>query len=300
MNKPNFFIIGAPKCGTTAMADYLAQHPEIFVSPFKEPHYFSRDLIVRTKKKKDYLNLFKDTGNARCIGEASVWYLYSEAACKGIHEFNPDAKIIIMLRNPVEMLYSLHSQFLFTGNENEPDFMKALDLEQDRRKGKHIPWLANFPQGLFYSNYARYSKHVERYINTFPNENIKIILFDDFRSDTIQVYQDLLNFLDVDSSFVPEIKVINPNKTVRFQALRYLDQVLVKIGRKMPFTLNIGFAAKLRRLNAKQTARKKLSPAETEALLSRYGDDILKLEALIQRDLSAWKQHGAGSERLEQ
>ena len=120
---PDFFIVGAPKCGTTAMADYLGQHPEIGMCPRKETHVFATDLSERMAMRRGqrpmsrerFLNLFADLQEERLRGEASVWHLYSASAAAEIAAFQPQARIIVMLRSPVEMLPSLHSQFVFVG-----------------------------------------------------------------------------------------------------------------------------------------------------------------------------------------
>src|SRR6476620_1237476 len=120
LKKPNLFILGAPKCGTTSMAYYLSQHPEIFVSPYKEPHYFNLDSEYRfTFSEKQYLENFKNaTSFHKYLVDASVWYLYSKVAVDEILKYNPESKFIVMLRNPVDMFYSLHQQLLFSGIEN--------------------------------------------------------------------------------------------------------------------------------------------------------------------------------------
>src|SRR3989339_415720 len=137
MRKPDFFIVGAPKSGTTAMCTYLKQHPEIFMPEKKESHFFGTDLNSPRfiRDKKIYLSLFSKAKDERRVGESSVWYLYSKKAASEIKEFSPSASIIIMLRNPVDMLYSQHSQFLYNGNEDIACFEEALNAEQDRRRG---------------------------------------------------------------------------------------------------------------------------------------------------------------------
>jgi len=143
MRTPDFFIVGAPKCGTTAMSDYLRQHPEIYMPQRKEPHFFGSDLDAPypyfIRDKEQYFSLFAEAKDEKRVGEASVWYLYSKRAAFEIKEFCPTASIIIMLRNPVDMIYSLHSQRLFTGNEDIPDFEEALEAEEDRKRGLRIP-----------------------------------------------------------------------------------------------------------------------------------------------------------------
>ena len=116
--KPGFFIVGAPKCGTTSFYHYLRQHPQIFMPDNKEPHYFGSDLKKRSdefiKTEEEYLSLFKDADSSQMAGEASTFYLYSKAAQKEIKGFNPHAKIIIMLRNPIDFLHSLRISFVFS------------------------------------------------------------------------------------------------------------------------------------------------------------------------------------------
>jgi hypothetical protein len=112
MPYPNFFIVGAPKSGTTALHTYLGMHPEVFMGP-KEAHFFAPDVRIEPLDSDKYFEGFVGAEGKACIGEASVFYLYPEKAAAAIHEFNPNAKIIVMLRNPVDLLYSLHSQFQF-------------------------------------------------------------------------------------------------------------------------------------------------------------------------------------------
>src|SRR3972149_11450918 len=124
MKIPNFFIVGAPKCGTTAMYTYLKQHPEVFMSDLKELHFFGTDhhrINYTPYTKEQYLSFFDGAGDKRRIGEASTSYLYSERAAVEIKEFNPFARIIIMLRNPVDVMYAYHHTNLSGGFEYIPD-----------------------------------------------------------------------------------------------------------------------------------------------------------------------------------
>ena len=141
MTLPNFFIVGAPKCGTTALYAYLAQHPDVFMSDPKEPHYFGSDLDFRYRRRpsdQQYRSYFAGAGDRRRIGEGSVWYLYSECAADEIGQAVPDARIIVMLRDPVEMIPSLHSQFVYNGHEDLA-LADALAAEEDRAQGRRIP-----------------------------------------------------------------------------------------------------------------------------------------------------------------
>lgn len=139
MKKPNFFIIGAPKCGTTSLAAWLAEHPQIFMSPIKEPQFFNKDVGFPMKSLQAYEKLFKDASSGHiAVGEATVLYLYSKVAVRNILDYNPDAKFIVCLRNPVDMAYSLHEQWFFNGIEDIEDFKEAW-LMQDIERGRHRP-----------------------------------------------------------------------------------------------------------------------------------------------------------------
>src|SRR6056297_3072691 len=136
IKKPNFFIIGAPKCGTTSMARYLGEHPDIFFSDPKEPNFFNTDFSDEYRKVtniKDYLKLFRGADKYKRVGEGSVMYLFSKEAISNILEFNPKAKFIVMTRNEVEMFRSLHLQLLSSLEENEKDPEKAWRLQKERK-----------------------------------------------------------------------------------------------------------------------------------------------------------------------
>ena len=225
MKKPNLFVVGAPKCGTTSMHNYLGQHPEIFMCSLKETHYFSPDLDCfsgRIKEISDYLPLFDSAGHAKYIGESSPEYLYSEVAAKQIKEFCSDAKIIIMLRNPPDMLYSLHGDFLLWKDEDIFDFSEALAAQEERKKGRKLPKTCKEIKFLLYFDWVKYSTQVRRYFKMFGKENVHIILFNEFVKDTANIYRQTLEFLGVDPNFPVEIKVKNPSKPLPNIAVRSL------------------------------------------------------------------------------
>ena len=134
-HRPDLFLVGAPKCGTTAFSDYLSQHPDIFMAR-KEMHFFGADLRFAPhfyrRDEAEYLAQFAARNNQRRVGEASVWHLFSKTAAAEIKAFSPEARIIVMLREPVEMMYSLFHYFRFDGNENLPTFEAALNAELSR------------------------------------------------------------------------------------------------------------------------------------------------------------------------
>src|SRR5215216_462742 len=217
IRRPDFFIVGAPKSGTTAMYDFLRQHPQVFMPRLKDITFFGQDLqFLRPRISYDrYLSLFLDANGVPRAGEASVWYLYSKLAAEEIKAFSPGASIIVMLRNPVDMLYAQHSEFLHNCNEEIEDFEAALDAEEDRKQGKRLPKTVHLVEGLFYRETAKYAEQVRRYMDVFGQENVLVIIFDDFKQDTDKVYWQTLKFLGVDPNFRPKFRRVNSNKVLR-------------------------------------------------------------------------------------
>ncbi|HEX6669849.1 MAG TPA: sulfotransferase domain-containing protein, partial [Gemmatimonadales bacterium] len=182
-DKPNFFIVGAPKCGTTALYEYLRPHPNIFLSEVKEPHFFAKDLgtYPYIKSVEAYARLFADAGPQHLgVGEASVYYLRSTVAIANIREFNPDARLIAMYRNPVEMLYSFHAQLLYVAEESESDFETAWRLQEQRGRGFGLPPRSRGAFLVQYGELGRFGTQTQRLLTIFPPEQVKLILYDDF------------------------------------------------------------------------------------------------------------------------
>ncbi len=230
---PDLFIVGAPKCGTTALHSYLSEHPQIFI-PHKEQHFFGSDLdeiwnrpvrLVGRPGRAKYFGEFAATGWASCRGERSVFYLWSRRAAEEIHEYNAGAKIVAMLRNPADMLASWHSQLLNTGIENIAVFEEALAAETDRRAGRRVPPhnSRRFPWRLLYRDMARFHQQLSRYFAMFEREQIHVILYDDFARDTSATYENVLRFLGVDPTFAPaNLTVVNANTRIRSRNLQRL------------------------------------------------------------------------------
>jgi hypothetical protein len=289
--KPGFFIVGAPKSGTTAMTVYLREHPEVFMPRIKELHYFGSDLSKSDKYPSDlaaYLSWFKGAEPGQVVGECSVTYLYSRRAPLEIKEFNRSAKIIIMLRDPVDMMYALHSQLLFGGFEDISDFALALAAEPDRKQGRRIPKGAQLVDNLFYRDIAHYSEQVERYLRSFGRENVHIILHDDFRADTETAYRRALEFLGVDVTFRPEFRIVNPNKRVRSKLLRTALERLpverwhgnVLIPPQLRWRLN--------RFNRIEEDRRPMDRDVKRDLKREFAPEVEQLARLLGRDLAYW------------
>ena len=299
MPKPNFFIVGAPKSGTTALSDYLRDHANIFVCNPKEPHYFANDLPGRQSVRtlNDYIHLF-DNANANhiAIGEASVWYLYSDVALQNIKIFDSSAKIIAMLRNPVNLVHSFHSQLLYNKTEDQQDFSRAWELINERKHGKYIPKHCADIKLLYYNEIAKLGDQIERLYNIFPSEQIKIIFFEEFSSNTVKVYKEVLQFLDVPMDERNHFPVINQNKQHKMQWLasfvKHPPRSLVKATLKAKEFIGLerlGLIDSLEKLNRNIVRREALSPSVLSQVSQEYRHDIDKLSQITGKDLSSWK-----------
>jgi hypothetical protein len=291
---PDFFIVGAPKCGTTSLYEYLRHHPEIYMPSTKEPHFFGSDLnsAMFVRDKREYLDLFASADGARILGEASVYYLYSRMAAREIFQFNPSARVLIMLRNPVDMIYSLHSQAVSSAYEDILDFSEALAAEEDRARGRRIPDIADFPQGLLYSRIAMYAEQIRRYLDIFPANQVQVILFDDFIADPESIYVDVLRFLGVqDLGFRPEFSRINENRRLVSVRLEHfvkrrlrLRELLKAAAPRVYSAIYVAF----RRLNARRARRQQMPQDLRQRLVSKFAPDIAELSKMLQRDLTSW------------
>ncbi len=298
MRKPDFFIVGAAKCGTTAMNDYLGQHPEIFVPELKEIHYFGKDLDMRLARERDtledYIARFEGGEGAKRAGEASVWYIYSRTAAQEIKDFEPDARIIIMLRDPVEFMYSQHSQAMHNalGDEDILDFAEALAAEEDRFHGRRpVPPQTTMPDQVYYRRIARFTEQVQRYYDSFPRERVHVIVFDDFKADNLGTVQGTYRFLGVDPSFVPETPVINPNKTYRSWTMRKIQQRIPARAKDLvPSALRQKASDAIYALNRTYQPRQPMDPALRAELRREFAPEVAALGALIGRDLSHWSK----------
>ncbi len=218
--KANLLIVGAPKCGTTAWVEYLRTHPDIFFPDSKEDCFFALDLpnFRFIHSEAEYSNLFAESGTARIIGEASAMYLFSGAAAGAIHNYNPDAKILIFLREQEEFLPSLHNQFLREFSEEIADFETVWRLS-GRRPPETVPPACLEPRTLDYAAMGRFSDQVERYLAIFPPEQVRIIQFRDWTADPRTTYLEILEFLGLEDDGRREFPPVNQGVTYRSRRL---------------------------------------------------------------------------------
>lgn len=305
---PTFFIAGAPRCGTTAMSKYLAANPQIGFSKPKEPHFFSILLKKRPNLdlRSDYVVRFFSHIDAshKAIGDGSVSYLYSPEAIERILTIQPEAKFIVMVRNPIEMVYSFHSRMLITLDEDQQDFPTAWNLQSLRARGEQIPKNCHDAGVLEYLNIGSLGKHVERLFQVAGRERCLVVVYDDFASDPLGAYRNILQFIGVDYDGRTHFPRAEGNKYIRSRLLqRWLkrppakvaDFVLTmdrqrkgKVKGKRKKTLVSRVRKWLIHRNNVEVKRAPLDPETRKILHAAFAEDIDKLSGVLGRDLGHW------------
>lgn len=305
MKMPNFIIIGAPRAGTTALHYYLTQHPQVYMSSQKEPNFFAfengkvdfrcpdsqeleKNLVAHsTPTLEAYHHLFRGVTTEIAIGEASPLYLASPGTPQRIKQQIPDVKLIAILRDPVERAYSHFTQSARGSKDGNPaEFMQVLHQEEQNGTWGEARFFVH--QGLYYT-------YLKRYLEVFDHSQVKTYLFEDFESYPEKVMQDLFTFIGVDSTFIPDISVkyntsgIAKNKSLDFLLSRGnpIKPILKKV---LPGSV-VSKLASLQTQVQNQNLIKAptLTPKDRRELIEKYFKaDILRLQDLIQRDLSIW------------
>ena len=299
MPLPNFFIIGAAKAGTSSLYMYLKQHPQIFMSPIKEPHFFSYDseskhtrgpgdpIHKAITELNDYQALFSGVTSETMIGEASTSYLYRPEAPGRIHAMVPQARLIAVLRNPVERAFSAYMHVVRDQRETAGSFAAALALEDERRAMGWEPiW--------HFTRVGRYHEQLSRYFALFDPGQIKIVLYEDLIQNQTGFLRDIFTFLQVDPDFNPvsvaRFNVSGEQKsTAIYRLTRWLflqpNPIRWLSRRVVPEIWRGNVASWIRQRNLRRSAM----PAEVRAgLVELFRDEVLQLQDLIHRDLSSW------------
>jgi len=310
---PNFFVVGAPKAGTTSLYRYLRQHPQIYMSPIKEPNYFAAEVrpenfseefqqrvsqdmralqeYLRTPMSEwrfggmvleweDYLRLFQNVKEEKAVGEASVCYLWSKTAAQGMFSNIPDSKIIMILRDPAERAFSQYLHTVASGLVRE-SFREQIQATL-RRKSQKFGTLYPFLEfGLYY-------EQVKRYLELFPGEKVRIYLFEDYRKHPGQLLIDIFRFLNVDASFLPNTsqKHLEPqipqSVAISYALKKY--GIWQTIKELTPQALRPLF----RTLAFKQRTSLLMDSRDRAYLVDYYRQDTLNLSRLLDRDLTGW------------
>jgi hypothetical protein len=301
MTLPNFLIIGAAKSGTSSLFSYLGQHPQIYTSPIKGPCFFAFEEGEKVKvfgpgdqatfdrhivtERRVYEDLFDGIKDEKAFGEASVLYLYSPTAAARIKRAIPNAKLIALLRNPVDRAFSSYSHLRRDGRETLDDFGKGLLAEESRVN-------AHWQHLWHYTRLGFYHEQLTRYYEVFDPSQIAVYTLEEFRDQPLRVLRELFSFLGVDDRFVPDVSTRhNVSGTPKSMSLhRFLTRpnslkTIVK-----PWLPSL-WRKKLRGEALKWNTvvgNSRLADETRSYLIDLYRDDVLKLQSLIHRDLSHW------------
>jgi hypothetical protein len=296
MTMPNFLVIGAAKGGTTALHRYLGQHPEIYMSPRKELRFFpfenqrpdyrgpgdDLDVNTMTTSIEEYRACFAAAGGYAARGESSPLYLYLPRSAERIRHYIPEAKLLAILRHPVERAYSHYLMIRRDGLETL-GFAEALAAEDQRVADR-------WGHRWHYRRRGFYAAQLKRYFDLFRREQLRVYLYEDYIADPVGLMQDIFRFLNVDDTFVPDMSVRhNESKLPRSRAL----QVFLTEPRRaknlfkplLPARWSRRIGDRLRRQNL---TRPPLSEELRRQLTEGYREDIVELQDMLRRDLSHW------------
>ena len=274
---PNFFIVGAPRAGTTSLYEYLKNCENVFMSPIKETYFFSPNVNMKlilskpVKNQKDYQKLFHNVKTEKAIGEATPSYLWDPDSAKLIHEKIPNARIIIILRNPINRAFSHYLWLVSLGKENlsfSEAIKKSLSAKPDF-SGRII-------DGGMYSN------QIQRYLDEFGQKQIKIIIFEEFLKNPKLIVEDILKFLDIDSN-PPEIfEAFNSYVEPRGKLAKSMIQnkFLQKLGTSLPQTI----ASQATKILDKKAVKPKMSESNMKMLKNIYSEDVKNLKSILNKD----------------
>jgi hypothetical protein len=268
---PNFFIIGAMRSGTSSLTGYLRAHPEVFIG-HKEPHFFD---LRYDNGLAWYMREFEAADGARAVGEATQTYMYDERATTLMAQCVPDAKLIAILRNPIDRAYS-HYWLNKASNKESMSFEEAIKAEPDRLASGDARDRFTFS----YLDRGRYLNQLLRVLEYYPTASLHVMLFEDLRDRPRDAYESVCSFLDIDDAFVPaNLGVqVNPHMNYRSVWLR-------RRGKRLPYPFN----RIVRRLNSKTAEYPPMRPATRARLADEFESANGKLADWLERDLSEWR-----------
>lgn len=313
--KPNFVGIGPQKSGSTALFHYMAQHPEIYLSPLKNTKYFASDwskypdLHEHSRTKDEYLagkkarfhlvskeehfyTYFEGAEGYPAIGEITPSYIALEGTAQRIYDFNPEMKIIAVLRNPADRVFSQYNFYRQKGRQEDVGILKAIEQENEDFNAP-LEYNSSFRsennRPKAYVRQGFYARLLQVYFDVFPKEQIKVFLYEDLKKHPQQLAKETFEFLGVDTSFEPDMgQKHNVTKIAKNKGFdRLLKRSASGISKVMGQKVANAMTAPLVNMNSKPIAP--MTDAERLALYNIYKDDIEALESLINKDLSAWK-----------
>ena len=297
MTMPNFLIIGAAKSGTTALHEYLQQHPQVYMTPNKETNFFAfegeviefngpGDEGIKNFSITDlatYQAEFEQVTNELALGEACPSYLYLPKAAQTIKKYIPNTRLIVILRNPVERAYANFLHLIRDNREPHSDFILALEDETTRIEN-------NWEWFWHYIQVGYYGAQLQRYYEMFSPSQIEVYLYEDFKTKPVELIQDICRFLEIDSTFVPDMSYrpnrsgVPKNRTIHSFVMKpNLLKDLFKPLLPGIFRQNIKNQVKYNNLE-----KPPISQSAREYLIKLYREDIVQCQDLINRDLSSW------------
>ena len=295
MKKPNFFIIGAPKCGTTTLATWLGEHPNIFITPGKEPHYFSQTVVPPEwrdawRTLDWYESLYENAHSEHLmVGEATPTYLqFARTTIPAILEYCRDPLFIVCLRNPVEMAPALHGELIYQGFEDVLDFSAAWQLRETRRH--NLPTQSRFGGYTLrqYDHECALGSQLEILYELIPRSRVLTVLLDDVAADPRKEYLRTLQFLGVPDDQRNEFQARNQSKIRKSALLGHMARGIGELKFRLGIRANFGMLKFLDLLNQRQQPRAPLAPSLQRELKLHFAPEVKKLGALLDRDLTHW------------
>lgn len=290
IRKPNLFIVGYPKAGTTALSQYLNKHKDIYMPSVKEPHYFAKELLIKRYtsnpkllkhklfNEKRYLEYYKNK-NEKFLLDATHNYIVSKKAPKEIYNFNREAKVIIILREPIDWLRSLHNAMLYGMVESETSFEKAIEREIYNQND----------DGYIFTQYlkaAEYTAHIISYIDTFPYENVKILIYKNLRKENLKVVNEVLSWLNLEEFDALTLNEVNSFPKLRYKSLRKIGEnpyIFVNLKRVVPEKLFVFIRDIFVRLTTYKGTKSELTPEKEIQLKAKLINEIRNLETLLKK-----------------
>ena len=291
MKQVNFFILGAPKCGTTSLARWLSEHPRVFMSERKEPNFFNRDFEWpgRVASLEEYDELFEQAGERHTVvGEATTGYLRSARAVQAILDYATEPKFLVALRNPLALVPSLHAQRIREGLETELSLERAWEIQDERARGRGVPATCPDPQWLHYGRFGLLGEQLQRLLAAVPRERVLVVLLEDLQRDPRAEYRSLLAFLGVPDDERDEFPVVNPRQMPRSAKLAQALRLGGAWKRRLGISWDLRLAPVVAAWNARRAETPVVSEVMRETLVSYYRDDVQRLSELLERDLTHW------------
>lgn len=286
---PNFFIVGAPKSGTTSLHYWLAQHPQIFMVEPKDENYLVPPLKMTYKVM--HARMFDQViGNPSIIGEASCYYLFKHEVIEYIEKNFPNSKYLVLLRNPISLSQSLHNQQIVNGNEHIHDFEAAWKFNNFRKIGQRVkPWVKE-AQYMDYGEVSKIGQQLSKVLSMVDAKRVKWVFLEDIQNDPNSVMIELLSFLGCQKIIPIDLIPQNQAKKIKSSMVSATIKVLGQIKKELKIEFGFGILNGLKSMNLKKGSNQTISDAFKKELLSYFNKDIKILESITHRDLSHWTQ----------